>query len=108
MKEQLILSIVPSVLLAVVSFLLGRANKIADKRDEAEKKAIANSVAIKDGVCALLRVQLIEYHDRYNAEGKIPHYVMDNYTSMYDAYHALGGNGTVTAMYERLKRLEQY
>lgn len=108
MKEQLILSIVPSVLLAVVSFLLGRANKIADKRDEEKEKAVEDTVAMKDGICALLRVQLIEYHDKYMADGKIPHYAFDNYASMYDAYHRLGGNGTVTAMYERLKHLEQY
>lgn len=108
MSEQLILSIVPSVLLAIVSFLLGRANKIADKRDEEKEKAVHDTVAMKDGICALLRVQLIEYHDKYIADGKIPHYAFDNYSSMYDAYHRLGGNGTVTAMYERLKHLEQY
>lgn len=108
MTEQLILSIVPSVLLAVVSFLLGRANKLADKKDADKEKAVEDTIAMKDGICALLRVQLIEYHDKYIEAGKIPHYVFDNYSSMYDAYHRLGGNGTVTAMYEKLKHLEQY
>lgn len=108
MKEQLILSIVPSILLAVVSFLLGRANKIADRRDEIKEKELEDAVAMKDGICALLRVQLIEYHDRYTAEGRIPHYVFDNCVSMYNAYHRLGGNGTITAMCEKIKHLEQY
>ena len=108
MREELILAIVPSVLLAIVSFCLGRLGKIADKKDADKEKAVEDTVAIKDGVCALLRVQLIEYHDRYIAENKIPHYAFDNYSNMYDAYHRLGGNGTVTAMYERLKHLEQY
>lgn len=107
MKEQLLLSI-PSILLAVVSFCLGRLGKIADKKDEQKEKAEDTVDAIKDGVCALLRVQLIEYHDKYMDEGRIPHYAMDNYASMYDAYHTLGGNGTVTAMYDKLKHLEQY
>lgn len=107
MKEQLI-AIVPSILLAVVSFFLGRANKLLDKKDKQKEDAENTVDAMKDGICALLRVQLIEYHDKYMAEGKIPHYAMDNYSSMYDAYHTLGGNGTVTAMFERLKRLEQY
>ena len=108
MTEQLILSIVPSVLLAIVSFCLGRLGKIADRKDADKEKAEDTVDAVKDGVCALLRVQLIEYHDKYMADGKIPHYAMDNYASMYDAYHRLGGNGTVTAMFDRLKHLEQY
>lgn len=108
MIEQLILSVVPSVILAIVSYFLGRANKIADKRDQAERKAEEDTEALKVGLQALLRIELIEYHDKYMQEGKIPHYAFDNYVSMYDAYHGLGGNGTATVMYENIKKLPQY
>lgn len=41
------------------------------------------------------RVQLIEYHDKYMKLGEIPSYAYQNFCEMYDAYHALGGNGMV-------------
>lgn len=58
------------------------------------------------GTMMLLRVQLIEYHDRYTALGHIPSYAYENFVEMYEAYHNLGGNGMITHMYEEVKKLE--
>lgn len=58
------------------------------------------------GTMLLLRVQLIEYHDRYMKEGHIPSYALENFIEMYEAYHDLGGNGMVTKMYEEVLELE--
>lgn len=57
------------------------------------------------GTMLLLRVQLIEYHDKYVAHGEIPSYAYDNFVEMYEAYHALGGNGMVTKMYNEIQAL---
>lgn len=57
------------------------------------------------GTMLLLRVQLIEYHDKYVALGEIPSYAYDNFDEMYKAYHALGGNGMITKMYEEIQDL---
>lgn len=53
----------------------------------------------------LLRVQLIDYHDKYMKKGEIPTYAYQNFCEMYEAYHALGGNGMVTKMFEDIKDL---
>lgn len=58
------------------------------------------------GTMLLLRVQLIEYHDRYMSLGHIPSYAYENFCEMYEAYHSLGGNGMITHMYEEVKELE--
>lgn len=58
------------------------------------------------GTMLLLRVQLIEYHDRYMKEGHIPSYALTNFIEMYEAYHELGGNGMVTEMYKEVLELE--
>ncbi len=58
------------------------------------------------GTMLLLRVQLIEYHDRYMALGHIPSYALGNFIDMYEAYHELGGNGMVTEMYKEVLELE--
>ena len=57
------------------------------------------------GTMLLLRVQLIEYHDKYVRLGDIPSYAFDNFVEMYNAYHALGGNGMVTKMYNEIQEL---
>ena len=57
------------------------------------------------GTMLLLRVQLIEYHDKYVKLGEIPSYAFDNFVEMYNAYHALGGNGMVTKMYNEIQEL---
>ena len=57
------------------------------------------------GTMLLLRVQLIEYHHKYVKKGKIPSYAYENFVEMYDAYHALGGNGMVTKMKKEIEEL---
>ncbi len=57
------------------------------------------------GTMLLLRVQLIEYHDKYTKLGHIPSYAYQNFCEMYEAYHDLGGNGMVTKMYEEIHEL---
>ena len=57
------------------------------------------------GTMLLLRVQLIDYHDKYMKLGNIPSYAYENFVEMYEAYHELGGNGMVTKMYKEIQDL---
>ena len=57
------------------------------------------------GTMLLLRVQLIEYHAKYTKIGEIPSYAYQNFCEMYDAYHALGGNGMVTKMKHEIEEI---
>lgn len=57
------------------------------------------------GTMLLLRVQLIEYHDKYMLLGSIPSYAYENFCEMYEAYHKLGGNGMITKMKEEIEEL---
>ena len=57
------------------------------------------------GTMLLLRVQLIEYHDKYMAKGDIPSYAYQNFVEMYEAYHELGSNGMITKMYKEIQDL---
>ena len=57
------------------------------------------------GTMLLLRVQLIEYHDKSVDLGEITSSDYQIFSAMYDAYHALGGNGMITKMYEEIKQI---
>ena len=64
------------------------------------KKQKSDRDANSKGTMLLLRVQMIEYHDKYMAEGEIPSYAYEIFCEMYKAYHDLGGNGMVTKMFK--------
>lgn len=57
------------------------------------------------GTMLLLRVQLIEYHNKYMELGEIPSYAYTNFEEMYSAYHDLGGNGMITKMHKEIQEL---
>lgn len=84
-------TIVLPVLLGYIVWLLKNQKKDRD----------ANS----KGTMLLLRTQLIEYHTKYMKLGDIPSYAYQNFCEMYDAYHALGGNGMVTKMKREIDEL---
>lgn len=61
--------------------------------------------ALEDGVRAMLRNDIIKLADKYLDAKEIPVYGMETIVAMYDAYHGLGGNGTITKLVEEVKRL---
>ena len=84
--------------IAAVPVILGYIVWILKKQ---KKDRDANS----NGTMMLLRVQLIDYHDKYMAEETIPSYAYENFCEMYEAYHVLGGNGMITKMFNEINDL---
>jgi hypothetical protein len=84
----------PVVLTALMGYAVWLLKRQKKDRD-------ANS----KGTMLLLRVQLIDYHDKYMTLGEIPSYAFENFCEMYEAYHELGGNGMITKMNEEMHEL---
>ena len=61
--------------------------------------------ALDDGMRALLRDRIISACDRCFEKGYAPVYARENISSMYDAYHSLGGDGIVTDMVRQTMKL---
>lgn len=61
--------------------------------------------ALEDGVKALLRDRIIQSCDYYTQKKVISVHGRENIQSMYQAYHALGGNGTITALVKGVDEL---
>lgn len=85
------LTVISGVLLAIVKGLI-KDNK------ELRQKNVKKENAIYGGMKCLLRIKLIEYHDKYIEQGSIPSYAYENWCEMYDDYIALEGNGLVKHM----------
>ena len=84
----------PIVLTALPGYIVWLLKKQKKDRD-------ANS----KGTMLLLRVQLIDYHEKWTQRGYISKHGLENFIEMYNAYHALGGNGMVTHLLEEVKDL---
>lgn len=60
---------------------------------------------IKNGMVAILHNLVYTQGMAYIRDGKIAMSDMKDYEYLYDAYNALGGNGTGTEIYNRVKNL---
>lgn len=97
------LTVISGTLLYVVQNLLRENDRLREKRKEDD---LVKQKALSNGVMSLLKIQLIEYHDRYMRSGNIPTYVYDNWDIMYRSYRDLGGNGMVEHMNDEIERLK--
>lgn len=91
---QTYITTLPIILTALMGYVVWLLKNQKKDRD-------ANS----KGTMLLLRVQLIEYHDKYMRLGSIPSYAYENFCEMYNAYHKLGGNGMITKMMHEIEEL---
>lgn len=115
MKEflfQTYLIALPIFLTALMGYIVWllqeqRKQKIADAKERNDRiaKEAEERLANSKGTMLLLRVQLIEYHDKYMKIGEIPSYAYQNFCEMYEAYHELGGNGMITKMMHEIEEL---
>jgi uncharacterized protein YsxB (DUF464 family) len=90
------------VVCSAVALGIGAAYKRLAKKLHQQ---ICDQKALKEGTLALLRSEIIRIYDKYTYREQIPIYAMENVLALYDAYHELGGNGTITKLIEELRAL---
>ncbi len=61
--------------------------------------------ALRDGTQSLLRADIIRSYEKYLERGYCPIYARDALEREYVAYHGLGGNGTITDLWNKTKLL---
>lgn len=93
-----LIEILFSIYSVILPILVGYVIKLL-KEQKRERDANAR------GTMLLLRVQLIEYHDRYVTLGEIPSYAYNNFVDLYNCYHDLGGNGMIEKMKHEVDEL---
>lgn len=70
------------------------------------KKSTHNQELTRDGVVALLHDKLYQAGADYIPKGEITLDELKNIEYLYEAYHNLGGNGTGTEIFNRIKSLK--
>lgn len=70
------------------------------------KAQLTDSELTKSGTLALLHDRLYHACNEYIKQGEISTDDLRNLEYMYNSYHALGGNGTCTALYKKCQNLK--
>lgn len=96
------LSVISSVLVFIITSLM---KEIKELKNEKKTDEETKDKAIIEAIICLLRIKLIEYHDKYIKEEHIPSYAYENWCKMYKLYTALGGNGLIVGMNEEIEKL---
>lgn len=86
----------------IIEFLLGVVTTALIAKIKQQKK---ESNSLKDGMLSLLRAELIRSGEKYLEKEWVPIYAKDAYDKAYNAYHGLGGNGTMTQLHEQVMEL---
>lgn len=88
---------------SIISLILqcGVIKYIYSMYSDKKQKTSARDEALK----CLLRTGIYGIYHRGEKDGFIRLYALENATMMYNAYHALGGNGAVTTIYEKISKM---
>lgn len=68
-------------------------------------KYIKRYVLVEQALQSLLRDRIINAYNRAIDKGYCRIYEQENISAMYDEYHKLGGNGTVTRLMNEIREL---
>ena len=68
---------------------------------------VGGGIRTTDDMRAILRDRIIQLYEDCAAKGSTPFYAVENVTTMYHAYHDLGGNGAITEIYHKFVNLPQ-
>lgn len=88
--QWLCLFSVPALILMIVKYML---NQTKQNRKDTE--------AVKLGLQALLRSQMISDYNKYSEKGFAPVYARDNFENCWKQYHSLGANGVMDDLHEK-------
>ena len=64
-----------------------------------------DNVAIREGLQALLRAQMINDYNHYQEKGFAPIYARENFQNCWERYHALGANGVMDDIHDKFMDL---
>lgn len=89
---------IPSIITGAITALLGYLCKQNKKNKEDTK-------AIRRGLQALLRAQMISDYNKWEEKGYAPIYARQNFENCWAHYHSLGANGVMDDIHDKFLEL---
>ncbi len=106
---QLIMSILTAIMAGLVSRYMDKAKKLSEKQQAEHEKILAiqktENEAIRAGLRSILRNEIIKICRECLEKGSVPLHRDEQISKLYQAYHDLGGNGSVTRIVQEALEL---
>ena len=94
---ELSMQLMYTVCVAVISWILSRRKAYAKIND-----------AVKEGITALLRDDILRIRTRVAKQGSISYTQKENLNHMFSAYFGLGGNGVIHTVEREMRNIQPY
>ena len=94
-----------TIIVALIGGVFTVINIIVTSMITRKKKLSEREKNIENGLQSLLRAEIIRSHEKYMDREYCPVYAREALTRIYESYHALGGNGTMTELYKQVMAL---
>lgn len=101
-----LLAVIPAVATGFIGYLFNKIKRRDDQREVDERKR-ANDIlnrerATNEALRALCRDRILQGYRYYKANNGVSTAELETMTKLYNAYHGLGGNGTISAVYDKI------
>ena len=110
------LSLVTAGATGIIGYLVYKLQKHEEKKDKVEearhKKTAETELrrqneydALRTSLLALTRDRILHGYRYFKHKGNVSAQDLETINKLYIAYHTLGGNGTITAIYDKIVKL---
>ena len=107
------LSIATAGATGIIGYLVYKLQKHEEQKDKAKeirrKKTVEIELqrqneynALRASLLALTRDRILQGYRYFKRKGSVSAQDLETMNKLYAAYHALGGNGTITAIYDKI------
>ena len=103
------LSILPALATGIIGYLVHKLKKHEEEKEremgEWQRQQKIEYDAFRKSLIALTRDRILMGYRYYRKENGISTQDLETMDKLYTAYHALGGNGTITAVHDKILEL---
>ena len=103
------LSVVPAVATGIIGYLVHKLKKHEEEKEREmeqwQRQQQIEYEAFRKSLIALTRDRILMGYRYYRKQGGISTQDLETMDKLYTAYHALGGNGTITAVHDKILEL---
>ncbi len=96
---------IPTLIISAITAACTYISAQNKRRKEEEKKRMEEILAIKLGLQAVLRAQMIAEFNKWEEKRYAPIYARQNFENCWDQYHSLGANGVMDDIHEKFLQL---
>ena len=108
-QMQIVVSLISAIITGIIGYIFYKLKKATEEKSANEEKRLQailkREEAINEALRALCRDRISQGYRYYKKNGGVSTQDLETMSKLYSAYHNLGGNGTITVVYEKITAL---